>query len=354
MSPRPRHRLTRSSNAPLLALLCGALLSCAGPSQHLRVGEQELPPAPTLASLMLLPTEPGNACEAYVTLTALEDQPSPFPALGVKLDTPVSGTDEEKATLAALATDPEVVARLDRFKQGATKAQCRVRGTLHPWPVTGDVEAWFDGPTLDYGPIASHAAVAMQVARDRNAAGQLDEAVEMLQVLMVVSWHLQQDNALIANLVGVALGAQVSDELAVVLAAGGESGGSRSWGAYARYLESRRDRQWLGGLKVLISPGGPSWSERVDGLAKMADDPGYLPGFRTEAAVALGAVHFLEPGPPPPSDKQLERMSAWRGSDDPVLREAAVFTEAFLTLDPAARSVQGERVRDMVERAKVK
>jgi hypothetical protein len=182
----------------------------------------------------------------------------------------------------------------------------------------------------------AHVAVASQVALSGNAA----EASAGLERLVIVGWHLQQDLSLLANLVGMVIGARIADELAGWHTGLGDVATAQRWKAYAVHLDTRRAAQWPATLQPILQREGLPTVERVEALAALTEDPGFLPGFRVEAGVTMCLAHMGNADTPPPFAEQTRRWRAWKASDDPVLREIAVYAEGFLTLDAESRAAQ--------------
>lgn len=297
-----------------------------------------------LSRLVALPTAPGNGCADYLVLTAPEDTPPPFAELNVGLTTRTEGAAEGKTRLKKHAADAAVLARLDRFRSGAMKAECRTVGAVYPWPEPTNPLRW---KLPAYMPVMAHAAVAIQHAFELEAQGKTDEARAWLETIVVVGWHFQQDVTLIANMVGIAIGAAAADALGDLWDGRNDSAMEGRWRAYAGVTRWRRYEGYKDLITPLFERKYATTEEGIRWTAEIADAPGMLRGARAEAMLMVAVAHLRRPGAPPADAQQRARLAAWIKQSDPALADAAKSFVRLLDLDDVARKkIASEMARD--------
>ena len=270
-----------------------------------------------IRSLLKLPTQEGNACEDYMTLTSLEGQPLPHAPLDIKLD-----GKKDEAKLKKVAADPEIIKRISVVRTGAKKANCETFGALYKWNKQGNPLQW---KMPQYIPIMNHLAVAQQHALDLAEQGKTEEAIAWLKDLVIVGWQFQQDVTLLSNMVGIRISADAATALSQVLEAQDSKQKPliNAWQSFAGLTTWRRYVAYKALFPKLLTKENRTSDKTVRMLIDIARSEQMIRGMRTEAMLAVSLAHLVRPGIPPASDLQKKAFEGFTTQDDAGLAGAA-------------------------------
>ncbi len=348
LGARGARRGARQLLALALLALAGALAWRALPG----AAPQTQPPAApvhatdvqvrtALASLVTLPSEPGNACAEYCKLTALGGAPLPVPEPGVLFSRAKEPSPRELEMLRRLAADPAERRALEVFRTGARRATCQILGAVYPW--SDDVNP-FNQPMPNYRALLRHTGVARFLALELDRQGQHDEAVRWLEALVIVGWHLQDEPVALPNLLGMGISADAAELLSDLAARAGQPDRSTRWRAFAGLVRWRRFEGWTDAISGLIKPAVLATDAGIERLAELMETTTLVKGARAEAMMWVALAHLFRPGAPEPSPRQRALLERWAQHEEPVLAEFARRLHRIFALAPPERAALATRV----------